>query len=89
MKKIINDRRKFNNKVLKKSLTHNISSMTGCSKGFVNGPCGSFFNGKCEVINTKDCVWVLIYEKLKSSGKLEEFVNKYVEPKKQVFKYRK
>jgi len=52
----------------------------GCTKGFVNGPCGGFFDGKCEVNRTRDCVWVLIYERLKNSGKLEEFVNKYVEP---------
>ena len=72
--------KKCNDKVLEESF-NNKNKIVGCSKGFVNGPCGSFFNGKCEVIKTKDCVWVLIYERLKSSGKLKEFVNKYVEPR--------
>ena len=53
-----------------------------CTKGFVNGPCGSFVDGKCEVDYTKDCAWVLIYEKLKERGNLEKFVNQYVAPKK-------
>ena len=73
--------KRYNDKVFKDSFNDK-NKILGCPKGFVNGPCGSFFNGKCEVIKTKDCVWILIYERLKSSGKLEEFVNKYVEPKK-------
>jgi hypothetical protein len=55
---------------------------SGCAKGFVNGPCGSFVNGKCEVNHTRDCVWVLVYEKLKKNGNLKKFVNQYIEPKK-------
>jgi hypothetical protein len=58
------------------------SKATACAKGFVNGPCGGFVNGKCETDKTKDCFWVLIYKKLKSNGKLGEFLNHYVEPKK-------
>ncbi|MDR1401265.1 MAG: methylenetetrahydrofolate reductase C-terminal domain-containing protein [Endomicrobium sp.] len=80
MKKIVNGRRKCNNEVLEKS-PRSENKVEGCSKGFVNGPCGSFFNGKCEVIKTKDCLWVLIYKRLKSRGKLEEFINRYVEPR--------
>ncbi|MDR3253456.1 MAG: methylenetetrahydrofolate reductase C-terminal domain-containing protein [Endomicrobium sp.] len=53
-----------------------------CSKEFVNGPCGSFVNGKCEIDQTKDCIWVLIYEKLKKTGQLKNFVNQYIPPKK-------
>jgi hypothetical protein len=56
--------------------------MTTCAKGFVNGPCGGFVNGKCETDRTKNCFWVLIYKKLKDTGKLEEFLNNYIEPKK-------
>ncbi|MCA6072992.1 MAG: methylenetetrahydrofolate reductase C-terminal domain-containing protein [Endomicrobium sp.] len=54
-----------------------------CAKGFVNGPCGSFVDGKCETDYTKDCVWVLVYKKLKESDTLEKFVNQYIAPKKQ------
>lgn len=57
-----------------------------CAKGFVNGPCGGFVNGKCETDHTKDCMWVLIYEKLKKTGRLENFLNQYIEPKKTLFK---
>ncbi|MDR0401644.1 MAG: methylenetetrahydrofolate reductase C-terminal domain-containing protein [Endomicrobium sp.] len=60
------------------------NNTTGCPKGFVNGSCGSFFNGKCEVIKTMDCIWVLIYKKLKNDGKLKDFINDYVEPRKQI-----
>jgi hypothetical protein len=61
------------------------SAGNGCSKGFVNGPCGGFFNGKCEVNRAKDCVWVLVYKRLKDSGTEEEFTNQYVEPRKTSF----
>jgi hypothetical protein len=64
----------------KKQVPNNNRVKPGCAKGFVNGPCGSFINGKCEVDQTKNCVWVLIYEKLKKAGKLEEFLDKYVKP---------
>jgi PTH1 family peptidyl-tRNA hydrolase len=59
----------------------NNSPKTGCVKGFVNGSCGSFVNGKCEVDHTKDCVWVLIYENLKKTNSFEKFINQYIEPK--------
>ncbi|MDR1926366.1 MAG: methylenetetrahydrofolate reductase C-terminal domain-containing protein [Endomicrobium sp.] len=52
----------------------------GCAKGYINGPCGGFVSGKCEVDYTKDCVWVLVYEKLKKNGNLKKFVNQYVAP---------
>jgi hypothetical protein len=52
----------------------------GCAKGYVNGPCGGFVDGKCEVDYTKNCVWVLVYKKLKNDENLEKFVNQYVAP---------
>jgi hypothetical protein len=57
------------------ALTGGICPKTRCAKGLVNGPCGGFINGKCETDQNKDCAWVLIYEKLKKTGKLRQFVN--------------
>ncbi|AKL98594.1 methylenetetrahydrofolate reductase C-terminal domain-containing protein [Endomicrobium proavitum] len=61
--------------------TQGICPRTRCPKSLVNGPCGGFVNGKCETDQTKDCAWVLIFEKLKQNGKLEKFLNNYIEPK--------
>jgi hypothetical protein len=72
---------KNNNEILKK-----LRLKTGCAKGFVNGPCGGEVNGKCETDKTRDCTWILIYEGLKKNGKLEKFLNQYIEPKKIPFK---
>jgi hypothetical protein len=66
---------KQNNDILKE-----LRPKMGCAKGFVNGPCGGEINGKCETDKTRDCTWVLIYEGLKKSGKLEKFLNQHIEP---------
>lgn len=42
-----------------------------CPKGLLNGPCGGAMDGKCEVDREKDCVWALIYERLKKIGRLD------------------
>jgi len=47
-----------------------ICPVTRCPKSLLNGPCGGQNKGKCEVDNTKDCAWILIYNELKKSGKL-------------------
>ncbi|MCL1972367.1 MAG: methylenetetrahydrofolate reductase C-terminal domain-containing protein [Endomicrobia bacterium] len=65
------------------SETEGICPRTRCAKGLLNGPCGSFVNGKCETDQTKDCAWVLIYEKLKKNNKLDKFLKQYIQPKKQ------
>ena len=40
----------------------------------MNGPCGGMVKGKCEVGNyEEECGWVLIYNRLKSLGQLENF----------------
>ncbi|MCL2484654.1 MAG: methylenetetrahydrofolate reductase C-terminal domain-containing protein [Endomicrobia bacterium] len=61
--------------------TEGICPRTRCAKSLVNGPCGGFVNGKCETDQTKDCAWVLIYEKLKKNGKTEKFLKQYIQPK--------
>jgi len=52
-------------------ITGGICPVTRCTKGLLNGQCGGSKNGKCELSPEKDCGWVLIYERLKSLGKLD------------------
>ncbi len=43
-----------------------------CPKSMLNGPCGGSIAGKCEVNADLDCVWDLIYKKLKEQGKTSQ-----------------
>ena len=52
-------------------MTGGICPVTRCPKGLRNGPCGGQNKGKCEVDPDRDCVWILIYKKLKELGQLE------------------
>jgi ferredoxin len=45
--------------------------ITRCAKGLLNGPCGGSIDGKCEVSKDMDCIWDLIYERLKSLGQVD------------------
>lgn len=54
--------------------TGGICPITICAKGLVNGPCGGARDGKCEVDPENDCAWILIYEKLKEQGKLDNLL---------------
>ena len=60
--------------------TEGICPVTRCSKGLLNGPCGGYRNGKCEVDPEKDCAWMLIYDRLKERGKLDKLA-KMAKPK--------
>jgi len=51
-----------------------------CPKSMLNGPCGGSVNGKCEVNENVDCVWILIYNRLKEKNQLEK-MKKISEPK--------
>ena len=42
-----------------------------CPKSMQNGPCGGSVNGKCEVDPNLDCVWDLIYKRLKTKEQLQ------------------
>ncbi|MCM8800776.1 MAG: methylenetetrahydrofolate reductase C-terminal domain-containing protein [Candidatus Omnitrophica bacterium] len=53
------------------ALTAGICPVTLCAKGLLNGPCGGMDKGKCEVDKEKDCVWVLIYNELQKTKKLD------------------
>lgn len=58
-------------------LTGLICPITRCAKGLVNGPCGGQDKGKCEVDKTRDCAWILIYNKLKKEGSLKLLKEKH------------
>jgi ferredoxin len=57
-------------------LTGGICPIARCSKHLLNGPCGGSGKGKCEVdpVNI-DCVWQLIYDRLKALGKEEQLAH--------------
>lgn len=48
-----------------------ICPITMCTKGLINGPCGGSKEGKCERGDGRDCAWMLIYDRLKKQGRLE------------------
>jgi len=41
-----------------------------CPKSMLNGPCGGSKEGKCEVDPDIDCIWDIIYKRLKEKGQL-------------------
>lgn len=43
-----------------------------CPKEMLNGPCGGSIGGKCEVDPDIDCVWDVIYKRLKEKGQLSK-----------------
>ncbi|NHJ14444.1 MAG: 5,10-methylenetetrahydrofolate reductase [Candidatus Thorarchaeota archaeon] len=51
-------------------LTGGICPIARCAKEMLNGPCGGSMDGKCERDEDTECVWQLIYDRLKSLGKL-------------------
>ena len=53
-------------------LTDGICPLTRCAKGLLNGPCGGYKDGKCEVDPDKECAWLLIYKRLKERGHLDK-----------------
>ncbi len=60
--------------------TGGICPVTNCHKGLVNGPCGGTNHGKFEIDVNKDCVWTLIYNRLKDLGRLDS-MRKYQKPR--------
>jgi len=53
------------------AFTGGICPITSCSKHLLNGMCGGQQDGKCEVEETRDCGWYLIYNRLKELGKVD------------------
>jgi len=60
--------------------TGGICPMTKCAKSLLNGPCGGSQDGKCEVDSSRDCAWVLIYNRMKALGELDK-LERYMAPK--------
>jgi ferredoxin len=53
--------------------TGGICPVAKCAKSLINGTCGGTNKGKCEVNSEMDCGWLLIYKRLESLGKLENY----------------
>ncbi len=53
--------------------TGGVCPVTLCPKGLTNGPCGGYEAGKCEVDRTRDCAWVLIYQRMQDLDQLDQF----------------
>ena len=51
-----------------------------CPKSMRNGPCGGTFNGMCEVIPDKPCIWVKVYETAQSANRIDE-LRAYIPPR--------
>jgi ferredoxin len=47
-----------------------ICPVTRCPKSLLNGPCCGSLDGKCEINQTVECVWIKIFERLKLEGRL-------------------
>lgn len=55
--------------------TAGLCPVTLCSKGLLNGPCGGTTDdGKCEIDDSKICIWTKIFENLKSRPTLLESI---------------
>ena len=54
-------------------LTGGICPVARCSKRLLNGPCGGSTGGNCEISEDVDCVWNIIWERLKSLGMEDRF----------------
>jgi ferredoxin len=52
-------------------ITGGVCPIARCSKSLFNGPCGGSDDGQCEIDPETACAWQLIYDRLKSLGKLE------------------
>lgn len=61
--------------------TGGICPITGCAKSLVNGQCGGTTeNGDCEVEEGRPCAWAQIYQRLKTTGRLD-LLKKIVNPR--------
>ncbi len=51
-----------------------------CPKNLRNGPCGGTFNGQCEVIPEKACIWVAVYDRAKAAERVAD-LKTYIPPR--------
>ena len=52
-------------------LFEGVCPISRCPKSMLNGPCGGSIDGKCEVSEELDCIWNIIYKRLKEKGQLK------------------
>jgi len=57
-----------------------VCPITRCPKSMLNGPCGGSIDGKCEIDPELECIWDIIYNRLKKRGELHR-LKKIAEPK--------
>ncbi len=55
--------------------------VTLCPKSMLNGPCGGYKDGKCEVNQQRKCAWVIAYSILEKRGFLDRFYQEILGPK--------
>ena len=54
------------------AVTGAVCPVTMCPKGLLNGPCSGMSEGMCEVDENRPCAWVMIYERLEKTGRLDQ-----------------
>ncbi len=54
--------------------TGGLCPIARCAKRLFNGPCGGSSDGKCEFDKDTDCVWQMIYDRLKKLNKLDNLL---------------
>jgi ferredoxin len=54
--------------------TGGLCPIARCAKKLLNGPCGGSSDGVCEVDKDTDCVWQLIYDRLKRLDQLDNLI---------------
>jgi ferredoxin len=52
-------------------LFEGVCPISRCPKSMLNGPCGGSIDGKCEISKELDCIWDIIYKRLKEKGQLK------------------
>lgn len=57
-----------------------ICPVSRCPKELLNGPCGGTVGGRCEVDSDTECVWVVIYERMKGMG-MDDSLRYQAQPK--------
>lgn len=55
--------------------------VTLCPKSMLNGPCGGYKDGKCEVNPLRKCIWIVAYEILEKRKFVEKFYEDILGPK--------
>lgn len=55
--------------------------VTLCPKSMLNGPCGGYKDGKCEVNPLRKCTWIVAYEILEKRKFVEKFYEDILGPK--------